>query len=298
LKMVVNLLASSRILDLQYLSSLCENSILARCNSNENAVEILECSETHSLNRIYDWAIWYVIQYFSEFSQEQLNRLSSAVQKRISDQQMKFTLSPPPARIELPERSLGEDILTLFELQKSDADFTLDLDSVNFDEDQQAVEPIRLAIHKCILVARSPFFDRLLRGNFREQAQRQLTHTLHMPFDSFSALFRYLFSGNLDIIDNFFDALWILAEGDFYLPELPFLEEHCRQVVANELSVENSIELLRITETSHNGKLEELRTQALRILANEKEKLKNIFHSQGEEHTYNEILQKFQELGL
>ena len=77
---------------------------------------------------------------------------------------------------------LGNQLETLLNDPKT-SDFELEVEA---EDGETGI----FRLHKSVLVSRSPFFDCLLRGNFKEKSHNSLRHTTHLPLSSFKVLLK------------------------------------------------------------------------------------------------------------
>ena len=83
---------------------------------------------------------------------------------------------------EKEKNPLGIQLEKLFDEQKN-SDLEMDVET-EFGETEV------LKLHKAVLVARSPFFDRMIRGNFKEHSSSTLHHITRFPLSSFKVFLR------------------------------------------------------------------------------------------------------------
>ena len=98
--------------------------------------------------------------------------------------------------------------------------------------------------HRCILSARSSYFQQLLGGSMKEASSAEIIIE-GVSADTFLALLRYLYVGKVPSDPE--EALKLMVAADYFSIERK-LAEQCRDILAAKLTVDNACQLLRVAD--------------------------------------------------
>ena len=98
--------------------------------------------------------------------------------------------------------------------------------------------------HRCILSARSPYFQQLLGGSMKEASLSEIIIE-GVSADTFLALLRYLYVGKVPSDPE--EALKLMVAADYFSIERK-LADRCRDTLATKLTVNNACQLLRVAD--------------------------------------------------
>ena len=133
------------------------------------------------------------------------------------------------------EGTLKANVLSSYESLVNDpshSDVTFRVDSANIHG------------HRCILSARSPYFQQLLGDSTKEASLSEITIE-GMSSDTFLALLRYLYAGKVPSDPE--ETLKLMAAADHLSIERK-LAEQCRDTLTVKLTIENACQLLRVAD--------------------------------------------------
>jgi BTB/POZ domain len=122
------------------------------------------------------------------------------------------------------------------------------------------VQGKELKAHKVILAAMSPVFEAMLKEGTREH-QDSKVNIEDIKSDVFEVFLRFLYSGQVEQLDEMFMDL--LAAADKY--DVQPLKEICVRHMAENISVDNAIELLILAERHSVESLKSLSLQFIKM---------------------------------
>ena len=102
----------------------------------------------------------------------------------------------------------------------------------------------RIHGHRCILSARSPYFQQLLGGSMKEASLSEITIE-GVSADIFLALLRYLYAGRVPSDPG--EALKLIVAADYFSIESK-LADQCRETLGARLTINNACQLLRVAD--------------------------------------------------
>ena len=112
----------------------------------------------------------------------------------------------------------------------------------------------RIHGHRCILSARSPYFQQLLGGSMKEASSPEVSIE-GVSADIFLALLRYLYAGRVPSDPE--EALKLIVAADYFSIESK-LADQCRDVLGTNLSIDNACQLLRVADRFGQEPLKEV----------------------------------------
>ena len=112
----------------------------------------------------------------------------------------------------------------------------------------------RIHGHRCILSARSPYFQQLLGGSMKEASSPEVSIE-GVSADIFLALLRYLYAGRVPSDPE--EALKLIVAADYFSIESK-LADQCRDVLGTNLTIDNACQLLRVADRFGQEPLKEV----------------------------------------
>ncbi len=134
----------------------------------------------------------------------------------------------------------------------------------------------RFPVHTAVLCAASDYFSSLLDGSFSEGQQKEINVTMSFPnAEALETVFHYMYTGELDIHENNFEALLESVHFVMLEPAVKLIAEY----LADSLVLENCMEIFTLSSKFEMKELIELSTQIVKtrlhdyFLHNDVEKL-------------------------
>ena len=108
--------------------------------------------------------------------------------------------------------------------------------------------------HRCILCARSQYFQRILGGTMKAASSSEIVID-GVPSDAFLALLRYLYAGKVPTDPE--KALELMVAADYFSVERS-LSDQCRNTLTMKLTFGNACQLLRTADRFKKEPLKEM----------------------------------------
>ena len=109
--------------------------------------------------------------------------------------------------------------------------------------------------HKCVLMARCQYFNKMFMGNFAESKEKNLIIKIDVCSRKvFKNVLKYFYANELWIPNNINNTLQMLTLADLY--QLNEMRHHCCQILQNSVNIGNAILLL---QASRKFNLKDLR---------------------------------------
>ena len=108
-------------------------------------------------------------------------------------------------------------------------------------------KPNTIKAHKCILMARSPKFEAMLRHDMQEQSSSVVEiHESRASTQTFRRLIEWLYTGRTELPEDIYELIDLLNLSDEYL--LPDLAKVCHDYILERIDADNVLEVLTSSE--------------------------------------------------
>jgi hypothetical protein len=181
------------------------------------------------------------------------------------------TTSSPPQQSQQPPEPLALSIVPTSTLIEDLSSLYADMDFADF---LLILGEEKFPVHKCLLAARSEFFNLAFHSGMKETLTRQMTVDISSQSDSASptkkkaptpqalrSFLSFIYTDNVEM--SVVDAVYCIRLADFYQLSNNKLKSHCIRNIEQNIAPENLLEVLEAADNINSSLLRDLFLQEM-----------------------------------